>query len=203
MSAKVSYKGSVIANITETTTKTLKTAGKYCEGDITIENTQDGGTTPSGAKTITENGTYDVTNFASAIVNVAQRAQAVKTVEVTLSSDVTAATAILQNDDFLTAHHSDSDFIVMLFPMFTQQTNNCIVLNFSGNVAMAGWLYGGSLRSGGGSTVYFVPKSNNLDSVGYNGLMYYEDGKLMVYATASRILGAGTYKIVMCCMNGG
>lgn len=202
MSTKISYKGGVIANITETATKTLKTAGKYCEGDITIENTQDGGTTPSGSLTITANGTYDVSAVAQAIVNVAQTSKKSKTVEITLQSDITSAKAILSNDAFLTEHHADADFVCWLLPVSAQQTNNHILLNMSGNVAAGGFLYGFSIRSGGGTNIYVAPKTSNLDTVGYNGLMYYENGKLMVYATTSRILGAGTYKIVMCCMNG-
>lgn len=201
MSTKVSYKGSVIANITETASKTLKTAGKYCEGDITIANTQDGGITPTGALSITANGTYDVSAVAQAIVNVAQSAANAKTVEITLGSDVTAATAILTNETFLSEHHADADFVCLLMPVSAQQTNNHILLNISGNIAIGGFLYGLSIRSGGGTTIYAVPKTGNLDAVGYNGLMYYENGKLMVYATASRILGAGKYKIVMCCTN--
>lgn len=43
MSVNIKYKGSSIANITETVTKTLKTSGKYCEADIVVENTQDDG----------------------------------------------------------------------------------------------------------------------------------------------------------------
>lgn len=43
MSVNIKYKGSTIADITESVTKTLKTSGKYCEADIVVENTQDGG----------------------------------------------------------------------------------------------------------------------------------------------------------------
>ena len=43
MSVAVKYKGNTIAELTESGTKTLKTSGKYCEADIVVENTQDGG----------------------------------------------------------------------------------------------------------------------------------------------------------------
>lgn len=197
MSTRISYKGSVIANITETTIKTLKTAGKYCESDIAIENTQDGGTTPSGSLTITANGTYDVSAVAQAIVNVTQSAPKSKIVDITLGADITAPSAILQNDAFLEAHHADPSFLCVLAVVSAQQTNNYILLDISGNVKIAGFFYGGSLRSGGSTNVYFVPKLNGMNSASYNGTMYYENGKLMVYATATRILGAGEYKLIM------
>ena len=60
-------------SITENGTKTLKTAGKYCDRDIDVNvNVADRSTgiTPTGAISITENGTHDVTNYASAEVNV-------------------------------------------------------------------------------------------------------------------------------------
>ena len=43
MSVNIKYKDSTIAEITESVTKTLKTSGKYCEADIVVENTKDGG----------------------------------------------------------------------------------------------------------------------------------------------------------------
>lgn len=202
MSSKITYKGNTIANITTTSSKTLKTAGKFCEGDIVIENTQDGGVTPSGTKTITENGTYDVTNFASAIVSVGQNSRLSKTVEINIASDLSANTAIL-TDDFLTEHNADSDFIVMLFATFTQQTNNYIVFDIASNIAFAGWFYGGSIRSGGGSNIYISPKSGNLGTNNYNGQIYYNSGKLYFSGSSTRILGAGTYKVVMVCANNG
>ncbi len=43
MSVKVMYKGNEIINSNADETKTIKTGGKYCEADIIVQNTQDGG----------------------------------------------------------------------------------------------------------------------------------------------------------------
>nr|DAM08039.1 MAG TPA: tail protein [Caudoviricetes sp.] len=40
MSVSIKYKGNEIAKLTATGTKTLNTAGKYCEGNIIVENTE-------------------------------------------------------------------------------------------------------------------------------------------------------------------
>lgn len=67
MSATVTYKGSTLTTATNQT-RVLNTAGKYMEDDVTIT---DVSTIPSGSISITTNDTYDVTNYASAVVNVA------------------------------------------------------------------------------------------------------------------------------------
>lgn len=46
MSVTVKYKGNAIAELTDNGAKTLKTSGKYCEADIIVENTKDGGNLP-------------------------------------------------------------------------------------------------------------------------------------------------------------
>lgn len=46
MSVNIKYKNNSIAELTDTGTKTLKTAGKYCEADIVVENAKDVGNCP-------------------------------------------------------------------------------------------------------------------------------------------------------------
>lgn len=61
---KYTYKG--VEHTVQGDTTTLTTSGKYCEDNISIE--ASGGITPTGTITITTDGTYDVTNYATADV---------------------------------------------------------------------------------------------------------------------------------------
>ena len=94
MSVNIKYKNNSIAELSDTGTKTLKTAGKYCEGDIIIENAKDG-ITPSGNKAITATTStqtgIDVTNYAT--VSVAPTPSETKSV--TTNGDVTPSSGKL------------------------------------------------------------------------------------------------------------
>lgn len=67
----------IVKDFTTNGITTLATAGKYCDRNIEINVNvpiPSGYIKPSGSKSITENGTHDVTNYASAVVNVPQKA---------------------------------------------------------------------------------------------------------------------------------
>lgn len=95
MSATIKYKGTTLASITTNASKTLKTGGKYCEGDIIVENVQDGGITPTGNKAITATTStqtgIDVTDYAT--VSVAPTPSETKSV--TTNGDVTPSSGKL------------------------------------------------------------------------------------------------------------
>jgi len=73
---QISYKGSAIAQMNASGTKTLLTEGKYLEDDVTVEYTRPSTPSPTLiAKTITQNGTYDAEDdnadgYSEVVVNV-------------------------------------------------------------------------------------------------------------------------------------
>lgn len=66
MSTTVTYKGNTLTTV-DNQTKTLNTSGKYLEDDITLVDVT---SVPSGTLTITQSGTYDVTQYSEVIVNI-------------------------------------------------------------------------------------------------------------------------------------
>lgn len=53
----IGYKGNTIATIQGSGSKTLKTAGKYCEGDISVDYVQEGGGSGIASGIVNQNGT--------------------------------------------------------------------------------------------------------------------------------------------------
>lgn len=66
MSIQITYKGSTIASFANTT-KTLKTSGKYMEGDVAVTETTPMGTATTPAKTITTNPTVTLVSSTAKI----------------------------------------------------------------------------------------------------------------------------------------
>lgn len=113
----VKYKGAAIATMDSSGTKTMKTSGKYCEGDIVVEYTEK--PTPSGTKSITENGTYDVTEFAAAEVDV----QPTNFKQWTYTSagnntEANIATLVPAGDEWVKAHYADENLVICVKPKF-------------------------------------------------------------------------------------
>ena len=70
MSVNIKYKNNSLAELTDTGTKTLKTAGKYCEADIIVENTKDSEAVewhqcPEAVRNYLANVTYDPSDYST------------------------------------------------------------------------------------------------------------------------------------------
>ena len=126
MSVSIKYKGTEIASASTEVTKTIKTAGKYCEADILVENTPDGGDSPViNPLSVTANGTYTapsgVDGYSPINVNVPQGGDGVETSEV-------LATSYVQYDSF-------SDF-VNEYSAYIPKTGNCLTrISFLNNTS--------------------------------------------------------------------
>lgn len=68
---EISYNGENIAELSASGEKCIKTGGMYCPDDIDITYSKPAVPVPSGSVNITENGTYDVSDKAQAVVDVA------------------------------------------------------------------------------------------------------------------------------------
>jgi flagellar hook assembly protein FlgD len=161
---------------------------------------------PSGTKTITENGTFDISSFASAVVNIPTAPTICKMCTVTIASDLGNGTnttkTLLTADDFVKAHYADDGFAVHMIPVTpvanaTGVTHSVFHANYnvaSSDVARYGYaLYGSSATALG-----FMQSTAKISGNGYNvSLRAKSSGNLDIYAASNRTVKAGTYMLIM------
>lgn len=133
--------------ITPTGTKTITTNGSH---DVTAFATAQVnvpvGVTPSGTKTITENGTYDVTSFASAVVNVT--GANIRVFTSTVSADATSGSpTIAAANYFIASIRSNANAFVLVRYAGVKTATAMLTYWFAANFPIA---YGG----GSGATAY-------------------------------------------------
>lgn len=169
-----------------------------------IDGISTGGITPSGTKTITENGTYDVTNYASAVVNVPSTAQNSVTRTVALDAITGANTTVnlLTGDDFIKTHYADDGFFAtfMLSTPTASETGR-VHFAYAGNKNIGSSVvarYGLVLSSTSASALGVLNQTAAINGKGYNvSLRAASDGSLKIYLAAGKNLAAGDYQIVL------
>lgn len=170
-----------------------------------IDSLSTGGITPSGSKTITVNGTHDVTNYASAIVDVPTPAQNFVVRTITLSADITgtgATTTLLSADDFIKTHYADSGFFAAWYLATpVASATGVIHFNYHGNrnISSTTKAYTGfGIRSTSASAVGNAWMTAAISDKGYAQHMRVDSsGNLLQYLNSGYILKAGTYIIML------
>lgn len=205
----ITYKGASIATMSASGTKTLETSGKYCESDITVAYTKpSSGITPSGSISITTNGTHDVTNYASANVNVPSQSIDAYVANVTITTHTSTNVPLCTLPDEVYAHKDDTNFAVMLLctdsaslvngdDIMVMATNNGTLAVASSNIPFYGIGYRRSGTAANKMDVFYPPNSaNNRTSNGGIG-KFWMNGKVLTYKSNQYWLGAGTFRVVV------
>jgi hypothetical protein len=190
-------------------TTTLATAGKICDRNIDVNvAVPASGIIPTGTKAITENGTHDVTNFASAAVNVPSSAKTLYTIPITLDAALgggaNANKDILSGHDFVKAHYADDNFFAMWIPVnaTTAVGSGVVGMVFHANRALIttkNTIYGIFLRSTGTTaSSNFMGNTAKLNGKGYNvSLRADSSGNINLYVASAYTVPAGNYLLVL------
>lgn len=205
----ITYKGASIATMSASGTKTLETSGKYCESDITVAYTKpSSGITPSGSISITTNGTHDVTNYASANVNVPSQSIDAYVANVTITTHTSTNVPLCTLPDEVYAHKDDTNFAVMLLctdsaslvngdDIMVMATNNGTLALASSNIPFYGIGYRRNGTAANKMDVFYPPNAaNNNTSNGGIG-KFWMNGKVLTYKSNQYWLGAGTFRVVV------
>lgn len=134
----------VEGGIIPTGTKTITTNGTH---DVTTyasaQVNVSTGITPTGTKTITTNGTHDVTNYASAVVNVPSNS-VIRTV--TVSADFDGEKTLITGDDYVKANYAKDNFCIIMVPQSSITNEQYVVPSI---------VHGNRLLTTSGTTKYY------------------------------------------------
>lgn len=156
------------------------------------------GITPSGSINISQNGTYDVTNKASAVVAVPLNS---KCFSVNISETQTGEISLNPNGDSdIAAHYTDNSFCAALFRLGeANELSSLCIIEGNTNLRTGTTAYGILLRaSGDGVAMATLTKAVSAPSTRTGGTLTVDSsGVVSVYASNTIKLAAGNY-IAVC-----
>ena len=170
MGVTIEYKGNTIATMNESGSKSLLTAGKYCEGNIGVSY-QESAADPVPCKSFTA----------------------------TITADQTTKTYLTPADNDIVSHRTDANFWVAVIPLFGYSSglsfrggfNTTRNLHEGGSDNVYGILY---ITNSSGASSYALPSKTSTASGADNGVD--STGRIFVYATSTVVLKAGDYPCV-------
>lgn len=163
------------------------------------------GITPTGDIEINENGTFDITNYANAIVNVEDggRSDNLKKWDVNVASTTTSGSVTLLADPWLDEHKNDGNLLLVWFPIealqYSRYYSHVGGFKLGRAIGKSGsnMLYGGHVRLNysGYSSGYSTYSMTNSSSA--SGNMYIASGGVLKWnANSSYPIEAGDYTII-------
>lgn len=199
---------SIIAKANSTTGRTDNNVDSAVDALIAGFGTGSGGITPTGTKTITANGTHDVTEYATAVVNVPSPEPNYHVIPITLDTALGAGTAINKNilsgNTFVKQHYADEGFFAMWIPLnaTVAAASGVAGMVYHGNRAMltTKTTYYGSFIRSTGETANAAYTANNvkISGNGYNvSLRANSSGNINLYVAANCTVPAGDYLLVL------
>ena len=160
----IEYKGSTIATIEDTGSKTLKTQGKYCEGDILVEYEAPPAPQPTLAtKQITANGTYAAED---------DNADGYSEVEVAVPREITKLV-----DGTITEYVDDEVSTIMPYTFFNRLSLNIIQFDNAVTIGISAFSFCPLIHPVGSPHIF--PNILSIDSEGfarYNATPPYDIG---------------------------